>query len=97
MSLYKGTVKSISIPDSTNVELKLPKGSREHIIQIVSPSDYFIAFSDQDMTDENRLELTAGDKYIIESSVSSGVSVFVRQESGGNLLIKWGYLYPILR
>lgn len=97
MSFYKGTVKAIDLPDATNVELKLPKGSKEHLIQIVPNAPFFVAFSEDDMDNGRRLELVSGDRYVIDAPVQTGVSLWLRQESGGAVEARWGYLYPTIR
>ena len=82
---------------ATNVELKLPGGSQNHIVRM---SDATVPFKySQDataITAGNGFPMLAGEALTIEGPVETH-SIFFRQVSGGPIVLHWAYEQPTTR
>ena len=96
MTLYNGATKSIALATGTTVELRMPHGSKEHLVALDPPVPYQIGFDEALVDAGTALPMDSKSAFTVDSPVN-GVSMFVRQSSGGTVDVRWSYLYPTVR
>ena len=97
MSVYKPVIKTFDLADGTPVELILPMGSKEHLIQVTPDTAFVLAFDDSlRIAADDAIEFKAGAAYTIDSPVAQ-TKVYVQQDSGAPVRLRWAYLQPTIR
>jgi hypothetical protein len=96
-SVYKPVNFAYDLEDGTPLRIILPSGSKEHLIQVTPDTVWRIAFDHQPkLASDQDIEFKAGAAYAIDSPVAK-TEIWVQQDSGGTVRLRWAYLNPTFR
>lgn len=94
-ALYKPISKHVTITSGTITEVQLPQGSCGHLFLMSGSTAWEIELSDPTMV-AGSIPLVADQTYSIEVPVIKS-SIYVRQTSGTDKVLRWAYLVPTQR
>jgi len=95
-SLYKPANFHFTLTTGVAQKITLPNGSKEHLLVLTPDAAWQFAFSQASIDADQGIPMKSGAAYTIESPVGK-TDMWVKQTSGGNIDLRWAYLYPGLR
>jgi hypothetical protein len=91
--VYRPNLVNITLTTATPAMVTLPRGSKEHIFAMGTDVAFQVAFSEAALNADEGIPVASGAQFTIDGPVET-CEVWFKQSSGGDIDLRWAYLYP---